>query len=206
MAAACAVYGCHKVSLLREQAFEARKLGQYQLKERLGGGGMGEVYLAEHVLLRRPCAVKLIRAEQAGGRRVAVTGGGASAAALVQAVELGKQLLVTRGSLTAFSIASGLAECLAIIPALSGATYPALARLDVLRLASPRSAVLSALIFNALAIVALLPLALRGVRLRPAPAAAQLRRNLLVYGLGGLVLPFAGIKLIDLAINLLRLV
>jgi K+-transporting ATPase ATPase B chain len=124
---------------------------------------------------------------------------------LIEIVEIGKQLLITRGSLTTFSIANDVAKYFAIIPALFAATYPVLDRLNVLRLASPRSAVLSAVIFNALVIVALIPLALRGVRFRPVSATALLRRNLLLYGLGGLVLPFAGIKLIDLAVNLLRL-
>jgi potassium-transporting ATPase ATP-binding subunit len=125
---------------------------------------------------------------------------------LVEIVEIGKQLLVTRRSLTTFSIANDVAKPFAIIPALFASTYPVLDRLDVLRLESPRSAVLSAVIFNALVIVTLIPLALRGVRFRPVTASALLHRTLLVYGLGGLVLPFAGIKLIDLAVNLLRLV
>jgi K+-transporting ATPase ATPase B chain len=98
-----------------------------------------------------------------------------------------------------------VAKYFAIIPALFAATYPVLDRLNVLHLESPRSAVLSAVIFNALIIVALIPLALRGVRFRPVAATALLRRNLLVYGLGGIVLPFAGIKLIDLAVNVTHL-
>jgi K+-transporting ATPase ATPase B chain len=124
---------------------------------------------------------------------------------LVEIVEIGKQLLVTRRSLTTFSIANDVAKPFAIIPALFASTYPVLDRLNVLRLESPRSAVLSAVIFNALVIVALIPLALRGVRFRPVTATALLHRTLLVDGLDGLVLPFAGIKLIDLAVNLLHL-
>jgi potassium-transporting ATPase ATP-binding subunit len=124
---------------------------------------------------------------------------------LIEIVEIGKQLLITRGSLTTFSIANDVAKYFAIIPALFAVTYPVLDQVNVLRLDSPQSAVLSAVIFNALIIVALIPLALRGVRFRPVTATALLRRNLLVYGLGGIVLPFIGIKLIDLAVNLLRL-
>ncbi len=125
---------------------------------------------------------------------------------LIEIVEIGKQLLMTRGSLTTFSIANDVAKYFAIIPALFVATYPALDALNIMHLASPQSAILSAVIFNALIIVALIPLALRGVAYRPAGAAALLRRNLLVYGLGGLVLPFAGIKAIDLAVSALNLV
>ena len=125
---------------------------------------------------------------------------------LIEIVEIGKQLLMTRGSLTTFSIANDVAKYFAIIPALFVATYPALDALNIMNLASPQSAILSAVIFNALIIVALIPLALRGVAYRPAGAAALLRRNLLVYGLGGLVLPFAGIKAIDLAVSALHLV
>ena len=125
---------------------------------------------------------------------------------LIEIVEIGKQLLMTRGSLTTFSIANDVAKYFAIIPALFVATYPSLAALNLMGLASPRSAILSAVIFNALIIVALIPLALKGVAYRPAGAASLLRRNLLVYGLGGLVLPFAGIKLIDLAVSALHLV
>ena len=118
---------------------------------------------------------------------------------LIEIVEIGKQLLMTRGSLTTFSIANDVAKYFAIIPALFVAAIPELGALNVMGLATPQSAILSAVIFNALIIVALIPLALRGVAYRPLGAAALLRRNLLVYGLGGLVLPFIGIKLIDLA-------
>ncbi len=124
---------------------------------------------------------------------------------LIEIVETGKQMLITRGALTTFSLSNDVAKYFAIIPAAFAATYPALGRLDVMRLASPASAVLSAVIFNALIIVVLIPLALRGVAWRPASAAALLRRNLLVYGLGGLVAPFVGIKLIDLALVALHL-
>jgi K+-transporting ATPase ATPase B chain len=116
---------------------------------------------------------------------------------LIEVVDVGKQMLVTRGALTTFSIANDLAKYFAIIPAAFAVTYPALDALNVMRLASPESAILSAVIFNALIIVALVPLALKGVRTRAASAAALLRRNLLVYGVGGLVAPFAGIKAID---------
>ena len=125
---------------------------------------------------------------------------------LIEIVEIGKQLLMTRGSLTTFSIANDVAKYFAIIPALFVATYPALGALNVMGLASPQSAILSAVIFNALIIVALIPLALKGVTYRPVGAAALLRRNLLVYGLGGLVLPFLGIKLIDVIVSTLVLV
>jgi K+-transporting ATPase ATPase B chain len=115
-------------------------------------------------------------------------------------------LLMTRGSLTTFSIANDVAKYFAIIPALFLATYPGLAALNIMDLGSPRSAILSAVIFNALIIVALIPLALKGVKYRPVGAAALLRRNLLVYGVGGLALPFAGIKAVDLIVNALHLV
>ncbi|HUC05709.1 MAG TPA: potassium-transporting ATPase subunit KdpB [Acidimicrobiales bacterium] len=117
---------------------------------------------------------------------------------LIDVVEIGKQLLITRGSLTTFSIANDVAKYFAIIPALFVATYPQLNTLNIMRLHSPESAVLSAVIFNALVIVALIPLALRGVRFRPTSASAILRRNVLIYGIGGIVVPFVFIKLIDL--------
>jgi K+-transporting ATPase ATPase B chain len=120
---------------------------------------------------------------------------------LIEIVEIGKQLLITRGALTTFSIANDVAKYFAIIPAMFAAIYPGLDRLNIMRLHSPESAILSAVIFNALVIVALVPLALRGVRYRPASAAAMLRRNLLVYGVGGLVAPFVGIKVVDLLIQ-----
>jgi K+-transporting ATPase ATPase B chain len=125
---------------------------------------------------------------------------------LIEIVEIGKQLLMTRGSLTTFSIANDVAKYFAIIPAMFAATYPALRALNLMHLASPRSAILSSVIFNALIIITLIPLALRGVAYRPAPAGVVLRRNLLVYGLGGLIVPFAGIKLIDLLVTALGLV
>jgi K+-transporting ATPase ATPase B chain len=124
---------------------------------------------------------------------------------LIRIVEIGKQLLMTRGALTTFSIANDVAKYFAIIPAAFVATHPALGALDVMRLHSPESAILSAVIFNALIIVALIPLALRGIAYRPAPAQAILRRHVVLYGLGGLVAPFAGIKAVDLVLTALHL-
>ena len=120
---------------------------------------------------------------------------------LIEIVAIGKQLLMTRGALTTFSIANDVAKYFAIIPAMFAVIYPQLGALNVMGLATPQSAILSAIIFNALIIVALIPLALRGVGYRPLGAAVLLRRNLLVYGLGGLLVPFVGIKLIDLLIT-----
>jgi len=125
---------------------------------------------------------------------------------LIEVVEIGKQLLITRGSLTTFSIANDVAKYFAIIPAMFIATYPALQALNIMRLHSAQSAILASVIFNALIIIALIPLALRGVRWRPAPAATILRRNLWIYGVGGILVPFAGIKLIDMLLVLTRLV
>ncbi len=122
---------------------------------------------------------------------------------LIEIVEIGKQLLITRGSLTTFSIANDVAKYFAIIPAMFAAAYPGLNRLNIMHLYSPQSAILSAVIFNALVIIALIPLALRGVRYRPSSASQMLRRNLYIYGLGGLIVPFIGIKAIDLVIQLI---
>ncbi len=121
---------------------------------------------------------------------------------LIEIVEIGKQLLITRGSLTTFSIANDISKYFAILPAIFITAYPELGALNVMHLASPQSAILSAVIFNALIIVALVPLALRGVSFRPIGASALLRRNLLIYGLGGIVAPFIGIKLIDMLLAL----
>ncbi|MGD0001039.1 MAG: potassium-transporting ATPase subunit KdpB [Bryobacteraceae bacterium] len=124
---------------------------------------------------------------------------------LIEVVAIGKQLLITRGALTTFSIANDVAKYFAIIPAMFMATYPVLGKLNIMGLHTPQSAVLSAVIFNALIIIALVPLALRGVKYRPSSAASLLRRNLLVYGVGGILVPFPGIWLIDQIIHLLRL-
>ncbi|WP_410787139.1 potassium-transporting ATPase subunit KdpB [Kribbella sp. C-35] len=122
---------------------------------------------------------------------------------LIEIVEIGKQLLITRGSLTTFSIANDVAKYFAILPALFAAAYPGLDKLNIMGLHSPESAIVSAIVFNALVIVALVPLALRGVRYKPSSASAMLRRNLLIYGVGGLITPFVGIKLLDLVISLI---
>jgi K+-transporting ATPase ATPase B chain len=124
---------------------------------------------------------------------------------LIEIVEIGKQLLITRGALTTFSIANDVAKYFAIIPAMFLATFPMLAALNIMGLKTPQSAILSAVIFNALIIVALVPLALRGVRYRPEDAAALLQRNLLIYGIGGIIIPFIGIKAIDVVITTLGL-
>jgi potassium-transporting ATPase ATP-binding subunit len=120
-------------------------------------------------------------------------------------VEIGKQMLVTRGALTTFSIANDVAKYFAIIPAMVVTAFPVIAPLNVMALGSPRSAIVSAVIFNALIIVALIPLALKGVRFRPLGAATILKRNLLIYGVGGLIAPFPGIKVIDMIVNALHL-
>jgi K+-transporting ATPase ATPase B chain len=122
---------------------------------------------------------------------------------LIEIVEIGKQLLITRGALTTFSIANDVAKYFAIIPAAFATTYPQLNALNVMHLATPNSAILSAVIFNALIIIALIPLALRGAKYRAIGAAALLRDNLLIYGVGGVIAPFAGIKAIDLLLVML---
>ncbi|MDT7669399.1 MAG: potassium-transporting ATPase ATP-binding subunit, partial [Pseudonocardiales bacterium] len=120
---------------------------------------------------------------------------------LIEIVQIGKQLLITRGALTTFSITNDVAKYFAIIPAMFASVYPGLNKLNIMGLHSPTSAITSAIIFNALIIIVLIPLALRGVRYRPASASALLRRNLLIYGVGGFVLPFIAIKLIDLIVQ-----
>jgi K+-transporting ATPase ATPase B chain len=124
---------------------------------------------------------------------------------LIEVVEVGKQLLMTRGALTTFSIANDVAKYFAILPALFVAAYPEMNQLNIMKLATPQSAILSAVIFNALIIIALIPLALTGVPYRPRGANAVLRENVLVYGLGGIVIPFVGIKIIDLILTAFHL-
>jgi K+-transporting ATPase ATPase B chain len=125
---------------------------------------------------------------------------------LLEVVETGKQMLMTRGALTTFSITNDVAKYFAIIPAAFATTYPALAMLNIMGLATPESAILSAVIFNALIIIALIPLSLKGVQYRSLGAAAVLRRHLWIYGVGGLIIPFPGIKVIDMILVALKLV
>ena len=125
---------------------------------------------------------------------------------LIEIVLIGKQLLITRGALTTFSIANDVAKYFAIIPAMFAAFYPSLNVLNIMHLKTPQSAILSAIIFNALIIIALIPLALRGVQYRPQSATRLLFRNLLLYGVGGVIVPFAGIWLIDVIVNAIGLV
>ena len=122
---------------------------------------------------------------------------------LIEIVEIGKQLLITRGALTTFSVANDVAKYFAIIPAMFQGVYPALSSLNIMKLSNPHSAILSAVIFNAVIIVLLIPLALRGVKFRAMSATAILRRNILIYGVGGVIAPFVGIKLIDLIVTAL---
>jgi K+-transporting ATPase ATPase B chain len=124
---------------------------------------------------------------------------------LIEIVEIGKQLLMTRGALTTFSISNDVAKYFAIIPAMFVAAFPVLNALNIMGLRTPESAILSAVIFNALIIIALIPLALRGVKYRAMSAASLLRRNLLIYGLGGIIVPFIGIKIIDVIIHVVGL-
>jgi K+-transporting ATPase ATPase B chain len=124
---------------------------------------------------------------------------------LIEIIEIGKQLLITRGSLTTFSIANDVAKYFAIIPAMFVAFYPQLQVLNIMGLKTPESAILSAIIFNALIIIALIPLSLRGVRYKPSSAASLLRRNLVIYGIGGIIVPFVGIKLIDVIVTAIGL-
>jgi K+-transporting ATPase ATPase B chain len=124
---------------------------------------------------------------------------------LIEVVEIGKQLLMTRGALTTFSIANDVAKYFAIIPAMFAATFPVLNALNIMGLKTPQSAILSAVIFNALVIIALIPLALRGVKYRAMSASALLQRNLLIYGLGGIIVPFIGIKIVDIVITTIGL-
>jgi K+-transporting ATPase ATPase B chain len=125
---------------------------------------------------------------------------------LIEIVEIGKQLLMTRGSLTTFSVANDVAKYFAIVPAAFASAYPALMALNVMHLASPLSAILSAVIFNALIIIFLVPLSLKGVKYRPIGASKLLRHNILVYGVGGVIVPFVGIKVIDMVLNAIGMV
>jgi K+-transporting ATPase ATPase B chain len=178
---------------------EAAKAGRGRLKIFLGmAPGVGKTY---EMLAQADVGVAMQTGTQAAREAGNMVDLDSDPTKVIEIVEVGKQMLITRGALTTFSIANDVAKYFAIIPAIFFLQLPALGALNIMALKNPHSAILSAIIFNALIIIALVPLALRGVRYRPIGAARLLRRNLLIYGLGGIVAPFIGIKIIDVIVT-----